>query len=152
MKIYKPFIYLTELDSVISGKSKKGVLKMTREEIAKQDLKAYPDLGRSIKVQKLFFDLGTYSEGKILTAKEAKSFSGPDAETEYQVETSFTDPSIKVVFLCDGEIIAHKVDYQNKNEVDELSAVEGEDEYLVPAGTHFQVTYCCNEDDIKEMG
>lgn len=125
---------------------------MTREEIAKKNVKAYEGLGRTIMSQQMFFDVDAYKEGTILTLKETKSFAGQNARAEYQPETSMDGKLIQIVFNCDGKVLAHKVDYNNDEEVDELSAVEGEDEYLVPAGTHFVVSDCSNKDDIKEMG
>lgn len=125
---------------------------MTREEIAKKNVKAYEGLGRTIMSQQAFFDVGVYKEGTILTLKETKSFAGQNARAEYQPETSMDGKLIQIVFNCDGKVLSHKVDYNNEEEVEELSAVEGEDEYLVPAGTHFVVNDCSNEDDIKEMG
>ena len=125
---------------------------MNKEEIAKKNLQEYENLGRAFKLQDLYFDANTYQEGNIITLKEAKSFAGQDAGEEFQVETSFDDQVVNVVFNCDDAVLAHKVDYQDKDEVETLGAVKGEDEYLVPAGTHFKITYSSNEDDIAEMG
>ena len=125
---------------------------MNKEEIAKKNLQEYENLSRAFKGQALYFDTDTYREGSIITLKEAKSFAGQGAGEEFQVETSFDGQVVNVVFNCEGAVLAHKVDYQDKDEVEALSAVKGEDEYLVPTGTHFEITCSSNEDDITEMG
>lgn len=125
---------------------------MTREEIANTNLKKYDGLGRAIKVQDLYFDIDSYAEDTILTLDKAKSFAGQDTNQQFDPETSLDGDMVSVIFNCDGSVMAHKVDYNNPDEVDELSAVEGEDEYLVPAGTHFVVTSVSNEDDVDMMG
>ncbi len=125
---------------------------MTREEIAKQSLKPYEGLGRVIKLQDLYFDVDNYKEGTIITLKKATSFAGQNADEEFNPETSVDGETITVVFNCDDTVVAHKVDYSNAEEVETLSAVEGEDEYLVPARTHFEVSYVSNENDIRDMG
>ena len=125
---------------------------MNKEEIAKKHLQEYRNLGRAFKTQALYFDTDTYQEGNIITLKEAKSFAGQDAHEEFQVETGFDGQTVKVVFNCDGAVLAHKVDYQDKDEVETLDAIKGEDEYLVPRGTHFKIICSSNEEDIAEMG
>lgn len=125
---------------------------MNREEIAKQNLKAYEGLGRTFEVQQMFFDPEQYKEGMIITIKEAKSFAGQEAGQQFQPETSFEEKSVQIVFNCDNKVLAHKVNYQDTDEVETLSAVEGEDEYLVPAGTHFEITSASSEDDLNEEG
>ncbi|WP_304598859.1 hypothetical protein [Lactobacillus intestinalis] len=125
---------------------------MKKEEIAKKNLQEYEGLGRSFKVQDMYFDPSIYAEGNIITSKEAKSFAGQSSDEEFQVETSFDGPTVTIVFNCDNKVLAHKVDYQDKNEVDTLCAVESEDEYLVPAGTHFEITFSSTKDDLDEMG
>lgn len=125
---------------------------MEREEIANQNIEAYEGLGRVIKLQSLFFDLDLYKEDTLLTLRKATSFAGQDANAEFTPETSLDGELVTVVFNCEGAVKAHKVNYQDKDEVEVLSAVEGEDEYLVPAGTHFQISDSSNADDIEEMG
>lgn len=125
---------------------------MKREEIAKQNLKAYEGLDRVIEIQDMYFDASAYAEDNIITLKETKSFAGQNVSEEFKPETSLDGKLVRAVFNCDGSVLAHKVDYKNTEEVDALSAVKGEDEYLVPAGTHFIITDTSNEDDIKETG
>lgn len=125
---------------------------MRREDIARQNLKEYEGLGRVIEVQDIYFEADNYAENTIITLNKAKSFAGQNAGEEFKPETSLDGKLVQVVFNCDGAVLAHKVDYDNAGEVDALSAVKGEDEYLVPAGTHFIVTNSSNEDDIEEMG
>lgn len=125
---------------------------MKKEEIAKKNLQEYEGLGRAIKVQDMYFDPSIYTEGNIITLKEAKSFAGQNADEEFEIETSFDGPTVTIVFNCDDRVLAHKVNYQDKNEVDTLCAVESEDEYLVPAGTHFEIISSSTKDDLAEMG
>ena len=125
---------------------------MKREEIAKQNLKEYEGLGRVIELQDMYFDANVYTEDTIITLKKAKSFAGQDVNEEFVPESSLDGKLVKIVFNCDSAVLAHKVDYDNKEEAGALSAVKGEDEYLVPAGTHFVITLSSNEDDIKEAG
>lgn len=125
---------------------------MTREEIAKTNLKKYEGLGRAIELQDLYFDINEYAEDTIITLDKAKSFAGQDSAQAFQPETSYDGDLVSVIFTCDDAVLAHKVDYNDQQEVDALDAVKGEDEYLVPAGTHFVVTDVSNEDDVEEMG
>lgn len=130
----------------------KEVIKTTREEIAKQNLKEYEGLGRIIEVQDMYFNASVYAEDTVITLKKAKSFAGQDVDEQFKPETSLDGDLIQIVFNCDDAVMAHKVDYENEEEVDALSAVKGEDEYLVPEGTHFVITASSNEDDIAETG
>lgn len=125
---------------------------MNREDISKSDLNNYKNLTRIFKVQNLYFDTKIYKEGNILTTKEAKSFAGENIFSKFEADSAIANEnSIEIVFAVDGVVKAHKVNY-NKAEVETLGAFKNEDEYLVPAGTHFVITFSSNEEDINEEG
>ena len=58
---------------------------------------------------------------------------------------------VQYVLYCDN-VPCHKVDYQNKDEVEFLEAVEGEGEVLVPPETKMQIIWISSDSDYKEMG
>lgn len=90
-----------------------------------------------------------YNEGDIIEVKNGYESWAYNSDMSFQIE----DPNYEyeVVFTC-CDLPCHRIDYNNKKEVQILNAVEGEGEVLVLTGTKFKVLSVSTEDDYKEMG
>ena len=118
-----------------------------RNEYASQVTDTY-DLSRIIYVNKNQFK--NWGIGDIYNNYEnAESWSSGNEENEFCTENKLYN-EVKVVLIA-SKIPAHKVDYNNKNEVKDLTAVESEDEYLVSSDTKLKIKYISSDDDYLEM-
>ncbi len=91
-----------------------------------------------------------WKEGDILTVGKDLGLSWTDGG--YFIPENQTEYSYAI--RATGSIKAHKVDYTNEEETQILGAVdcERENEYLIPEGTKFEITYISSNDDFDEMG
>ena len=102
----------------------------------------YENLSRIIALQPEYYS--DYQEDQIITLDHDASFAGGNNVEAFRPETNLGG---QVVFSIINECEAHKVDYSNKAEVEELDAIEAEDEYIVKKGTHFQIDWAESEDE-----
>jgi hypothetical protein len=102
----------------------------------------YENLSRIISLQPEYYS--DYREGQLIALDHDTSFAGGENEEAFRPET---DLGGQVVFSVTNAVEAHKVDYSNKNEVDELDAIESEDEYIIKKGTHFKIDWAEPEDE-----
>ncbi|KRL39903.1 hypothetical protein [Liquorilactobacillus nagelii] len=101
----------------------------------------YENLARIIALQPEYYS--DYQEGQLMTLDHDASFAGGENEEAFRPENNLGG---QVVFSIMNAVEAHKVDYSNKEEVDKLDAIKGEDEYIVKKGTHFKIDWAEPED------
>lgn len=82
---------------------------------------------------------------------DVESWSGSDVEEDFYSEKDVRINDVKVVLMA-SNISAHKVNYDDNNEVETLTAFINEDEYLVSAETKLKITDISTCEDYEEMG
>ncbi len=86
-----------------------------------------------------------FEVGQVITSEKAESWTDGG---------EFDEGSDEFVYVLKAvnEFPVHIVDYDNEEEVYELSAVEGEKEVLVAIGTSYKVIEVGNVEDMQEVG
>ena len=120
---------------------------MNKNEVAKKATGRY-DLARSIWINKRKFK--EWEIGDIYNNYgDAESWAG--GEGSFDSRTDDLNAMFVEVVLIGENITAHKVNYDNLEEVDELTAFLEEDEYLVAAETKLRIIDISSDDDYEEM-